>query len=256
MTPVRVMINAYLYVRYGLHRITRTGPFAPGSATYVDRLTPVKGNPVKAALIRHYVKQFHASSCSVASVVSVVNAIRDGYPVSPEPITQMDILEKVRTGHWKERMSEKGYNGRRGLPLTLLGETVIASLDAYQIAYKSVEVIPASRQSKRSETIQQRLKQRLTDFEKKGNCLVLAHFDQGCFVQALNIPHISPVGGFDIKTGNVMILDVDPTEKSPYVVSFDTFYRGISSNYHHVFRPFGYQSGGCVVITLSGHTHP
>ncbi len=248
----RCIINIYLYTRYYFHRITGTGPFGRKGAIHVPMRNPARGNPLKTALARHHVKQFHEASCSAASVVTAVNAIRDGDPDRPEPITQMDILEKVRTGHWKERMSENGHNGRRGLPLTLLGEIVTAGLDAYHIRYEAVEIIRASRKSKPSKSVRRRLLSHLKDFEEKGNCLIIAHFDQGCFIPALNIPHISPVGGFDAKTQSVLMLDVDPSAKSPYTISFNTFYKGISSNYHHVFRTFGYQCGGCVVIRLGG----
>ncbi len=252
MLFIRYIINVYLYTRYYFHRITGTGPFGRKGAIHVPKRNPARGNPLKSALARHHVKQFHEASCSVASVVTAVNAIRDGDPGRPDPITQMDILEKVRTGHWKERMSENGHNGRRGLPLTLLGEIVTAGLDAYHIQYEAVEIIRASRQRKPSKRIRQRLLSHLKAFEEKGNRLIIAHFDQGCFIPALNIPHISPVGGFDAKTQSVLILDVDPLVKTPYTIPFNTFYKGISSNYHHVFRIFGYQCGGCVVIRLEG----
>jgi hypothetical protein len=70
------------------------------------------------------------------------------------------------------------------------------------------------------------------------------------FVPTLNIPHISPVGGFNAQTGDVLVLDVDPSLPCPYQIGFQTFCRGLSSNYHHVFRPFGYGSGGYVYVKL------
>ena len=47
------------------------------------------------------------------------------------------------------------------------------------------------------------------------------------------------------------MLDVDPEQERRYSVSFSTFYNGLASDYHHVFRPFGYGSGGCVVVMLA-----
>lgn len=247
----RIIIRTYFYIPYFFHKITGTGAFGRRKAEYISDPIQTGGNPLKAALLKHHVKQYHEASCSVATVVSVVNAMREKRGGNFIPVSQMDILEKVRTANWKERMSEKGDNGKRGLPLPLLGEIVKSSLDAYGIKYKAIETIEAQKKSSLSEKIKEDLRNRLLDFETKGNCLIIVHFDQGAFLRTLNIPHISPVGGFDAKTGDVTILDVDPQQERPYKVPFDTFCKGIFSNYHHVLKPFGYNSGGYVFIKLT-----
>ena len=61
---------------------------------------------------------------------------------------------------------------------------------------------------------------------------------------------ISPVGSFDAETQEVVILDVDPQQVKPYKINFETFYKGLSSNYRNVLRPFGYTNGGYVYIKL------
>ena len=144
-----------------------------------------------------------------------------------------------------------GDNGKRGLPLPLLGEIVKGSLDAYGIRYERIEIIGAPENKLQKDRILTELKNRLSDFETKGDCLLIAHFDQGAFLRTLDIPHISPVGGFDITNGNVTILDVDPEQKKPYKISFDTFCKGIFSNYHNLLRPFGFKSGGYIFIKLT-----
>ena len=246
----RLLIHTYLYIPYGISKITGTGAFGRKKAAYI--LSPIQadGNLLKAALLKHHVKQFHEASCSVASVVSALNAIREVQVENASPISQKEILNKVRTAHWKERMSAKGHNGKRGLPLPVLGEVVKSSLDAYGIKYKAFETVQAKKDSAQSEKIKAVLFKRLHDFEKKGDGLIIAHFDQGAYVPTLNIPHISPVGGFDTETKDVVILDVDPQQEKPYKISFDTFYKGLSSNYSHVLRPFGYTNGGYVYIKL------
>jgi len=236
---------------YFIHKITGTGAFSRKDAEYISDPIQTGGNSLKTALIKHHVKQYHEASCSVATVVSVVNALREKQGGNFVPISQRDILEKVRTAKWKERMSEKGDNGKRGLPLPLLGEIVKSSLDAYGIEYKEIETIEAQKKSSLSEKIKEDLRNRLLDFETNGNCLIIAHFDQGAFLRTLNIPHISPVGGFDAETGDVTILDVDPQQEKPYKISFDTFCKGIFSNYHNVLKLFGYKSGGYVFIKLT-----
>jgi len=230
--------------------MTETGPFGPGGATYLQGSVRHDDQPLKAALFRHHVKQYHEASCSVASVVTVINAIRDVQGDRSRPITQMDILQKVRTGYWKERMSSEGHNGRRGLPLPLLGEIVKSRLDIYGVGYKTIETVPGAQDAGLAERKKKELRDRLTDFETKGDCLIIAHFGQGAFVKTLNIPHISPVGGFETTKREVAILDVDPDQDKPYRVPFDTFCKGLFSSYNPVLRLFGYRTGGYVFIKL------
>jgi hypothetical protein len=246
----RIIIHTFFYSLYFFHKITGTGSFGRREAEYLSDPIQAGGNLLKAALLKHHIKQYHEASCSVATVVSVVNAIREKQGDNFIPASQMDILEIVRTGNWKERMSEKGDNGKRGLPLPLLGEIVKGSLDAYGIRYERTEIVSAPDNKLQKEKILKELKSRLNDFEIRGDCLIIAHFDQGAFLRTLNIPHISPVGGFDITSGKITILDVDPEQKRPYKISFDTFCKGIFSNYHNLLRPFGFKSGGYIFIKL------
>jgi hypothetical protein len=251
MKLLRTLIHTYLAVPYGFHRLTGTGAFGRRGAVYITDPIQTDGNRLKTALLKHFVKQFHEASCSVATVVTCLNAIRATQGSQAPPISQMEILEKVKTGNWKKRMSAAGDNGRRGLPLPLLGKVVEGSLDAYGIKAKAVEIVQVRKQSASSARIKADLLQRLHDFEKKGDCLIIAHFNQGVYVRALNIPHISPVGGFDPQHMTVTVLDVDTSQEKPYRVAFDTFYKGLASDYGHIFRPFGYGSGGYVFVRLS-----
>ena len=251
MNLQRTLRRAYLYLPYGFSRLTGTGPFGPDGAEYIHGAIQPEGNPLKSALLKHHVKQFHGASCSVATIVSVVNALRSSRADDPVPITQMDILEAVKTADWKERMLDKNYKGRRGLPLPVLGDVVKSSLDAYEIEYKAVETVAARKNSEESKGIRDVLWKRLFDFETRGDCLIIAHFDQGAYLPALNVPHISPVGGFDPNTGNVVILDVDPDEEKPYKISFDTFYKGLFSYGRRILRSAGF-GGGYVFVKLHG----
>lgn len=244
------IVRPYLTIRFFFHWMTRTGSFGPGRARHITPSPGLsQGSDLKAALVRHHVKQYHEASCSVASVVSVVNALRERYGCPGPTITQQAILDKVRTAHWKERMEPGGYKGRRGLQLPVLAQVVQDSLVAYDIPFKKVEMIQGALTQGKSRARQQILGL-LKNFHFLDNCLIIAHFDQGTFIKELNIPHISPVGGFDPSTDFVTILDVDPDQKFSYRIPFNRFYKGISTRYAGIFRPFGYDRGGVVVIHL------
>jgi hypothetical protein len=250
MNLLRNLIRPYLYTRYGFHRMTGTGAFRGDRIRYIHCSAESHWNPLKQAIWNCHVKQFHESSCSVASVVSCINAIRSAVNGDTAPISQTDILDRVTTGHWKARMSEGGYHGRRGLPLALLGQVVKDSIAAYNLNVRSVDVVQTPKNAPRRSPIRTTLKKRLGDFDRHGNGLVITHFDQGSFIPTLNIPHISPVGAYDAAGDRVTMLDVDPEQENPYQMDFDTFYKGLSCDYHHVFEAFGYGSGGYVYIRL------
>ncbi len=250
MRLIRVPMQAYLYLSYGLRRLTGSGPFGVRRARYLDGPLPGVQNNLKQALAKYHVRQYHASSCSVASVVTAVNALNALNGRQNPPVDQLEILEEVRTAHWKERMSTEGYKGRRGLPLKCLGAVVQTSLDVYGLDHKQLVVVQAAKNRLQADRQKTELYQRLSGFEKHGNGLIIAHFGQGTYVPALNIPHISPVGAFDPDTGRVTILDVDPDQPNPYQIDFTTFYKGLACNYHHIFKPFGYGRGGYIYIQL------
>jgi hypothetical protein len=245
------MMRSVLYLRYFFHKITFTGSLGPHRARMETRMPEHRVNPVKEGLYRHHVKQFHESSCSVASVACVVNTLLEIQGRLPgEPITQQALLERVTAAHWKKRMGPDGYRGRRGLPLPVLGQVVKASLDHFHIAHQGIEVVQATRDPAGNAAFCRTLWSRLDGFERRGDGIIIAHFDQGTLVPDLNIPHISPVGGFDPDTGDVTLLDVDSSQPRPYTVSFNRFCRAISTNYLHLFHLFGYGRGGYIQIRL------
>jgi len=251
MNLMRTFIHAYLYLPYFYQKFTGAAPFGDKGARHIPSPFSPNDNALKQALARHFVRQYHEASCSVASLVTVVNALRSGEKSRLKPITQMDILERVKVGHWKERMSEKGHNGRRGVPLALLGQIVKESLEIYELPYLRVETVGASLSPGEAQEIRATLLRRLTDFETKGNGILIAHFNQGVYLPTLGIPHISPVGGFDARTGQVTLLDVDASRiGGPYRIGFDTFYKGLACSYNPVFRHLGYKNGGYVFIKL------
>ena len=207
--------------------------------------------PIAKALIDHFITQFNTTACSVASVAMVLNAARAHLGLSHLPeFTQHQILNDVKAAHWKNRVSGAGHNGRRGLPVETLGKVVVSAFDHYGIPYRDIKTVPLLQ--KKSDLYLQRKKlySRLNEFETLGDSLIIAHFNQGLFIKGLHLPHISPVGAFDIKRNQVLILDVDPHQVSPYWVSFDAFFEGLAWSYGRIMKLYGYGGGGYVWIRL------
>ncbi|MCP3875183.1 MAG: phytochelatin synthase [Desulfobacteraceae bacterium] len=251
MMVLKWVIRSYLYGLFFFQKIFQKGAFGDDKAAYLQEPYKPEANFIKDGLFKHHVKQFHESSCSVATIASVVNVfLEKSGSLNGAPVTQRDLLEKVKTAHWKERMSDNGHKGRRGLPLFMLGRVVESSLKAYDISFQFVETVQATKDLKELKIIKQILYDRLEQFETKGDCLIISHFDQGSFLPELHIPHISPVGGFDLKSKKVTLLDVDPSQVYPYQVGFDTYYKGLSYNYNPFFRMLGYAEGGYIFIQI------
>ncbi len=244
------LMRLYFYSRYGFHRMTGTGAFKSYHVKYLRGDVQPQWNALKQAIWKAHVKQVHDSTCSVASVVSCINAARALTGETAVVVSQSDILDRVTTDHWKERMRDSGYRGSRGLPLPLLGRVVKESFKAYGIRYKGVDVVQTPHNPSRRSHVKATLKKRLRNFDRSGNGLIIAHFDQGSLVPTLNIPHISPVGAYDAVAERVTVLDVDPGQSLPYEVDFGTFYQGLASDYHSVLAVFGYGCGGYVHIRL------
>ena len=247
----RIFVRGFLYSWYYFERVMKPNR---GIAYLSDKIMGESqnlNNRVKALLFKYHVKQFHESSCSVASVACVVNTLLEIQGKQPAtPVTQHQLLDRVKTAHWKERMSDGGYKGKRGLPIDVLGDVVKQSLKVYNINYSAVEIVWADLKKRGVQELKQALRDRLHQFETDGSCLIIAHFDQGSFLPEFHIPHISPVGGYDRQTDIVTMLDVDPGVHHPYQISFDVFFKGISFDYHQIFKPYGYICGGYILIQL------
>lgn len=247
---LRSFIHTYLYIQFYYHKLTRTGAFDKGVVEMVPEPIQAAGNSLKRSLWKHYVRQYHEASCSVASVATVVNALGEVINGQAGEITQMDLLDKVKTGNWKKRMSPGGDDGKRGLPLALFGDVVRGSLEAFQIPFSSIETVDLREEPLPEQEKKETLRNRLREFETLGNGVIIAHFDQGAFVPELNIPHISPVGGYDDTTDRVTVLDVDRFQGTHYSIPFERFYWGISKPYSCPFRFFGLTNGGYIYIRL------
>ena len=76
MRLTRLLIHGYLRIPYGFRRITRTGPFGRRGGVFVEDTAP-EGNALKRALWTNYVRQYHESSCSVASSALSSVTVRD-----------------------------------------------------------------------------------------------------------------------------------------------------------------------------------
>jgi hypothetical protein len=205
-------------------------------------------SPKTAALLACRVAQFNSYSCSVAAVATVVNAIRrlSTAPGAFRPLPQEDILRRVDCHHWRERVSEAGYRGLHGMPLPEFGDAAAAALEACGIAARRVETIAVHGGLDDLAARWENLRRALLAQAGSPTDFLIAHFTQGEYFGDWFGGHISPVGAYDPRSEEVLVLDVDPECPAPYWVNSDRFFKGLVGRK----KVIGAGGGGYVRIEL------
>ena len=213
----------------------------------------LKLRPKLRALYTGFVHQFNAYSCSAAAVTTLLNGVRfllgsqASQTLSTVLLSQKEVLTKVTTAHWQDRVSDAGYLGTHGMPLPELERVIEAALKTFQIPYQrvvSVRMYPGM-QTLGNEKAQ--LEVLLEALERSPAEFMIAHFTQGEFYGNWYGGHISPVGAYDPKTRRVLVLDVDPECPGPYWIKFERFCEGLVG----ASKAYGVKGGGYVRIQLN-----
>jgi len=178
-------------------------------------------------LIGFYVPQVNGYSCSAASVSMVVNAARTQLPQTSDDtvVTQQSLLDKVSINGWKERLSEKGYNGKHGTELEVLGPIVLESLKMHGFPLAQVEVKHADLTKK----FRKDIVKLLTSNEASSKDFLIVNFNQQVYTDDAEAGHIGVVGAYDATNAQVLILDPDRDYYEPYWISVDTFIKGMAT---------------------------
>lgn len=209
------------------------GPAGKPKATPIGSLhsffqSPAHPAPDFWALVGYYVPQMNGRSCSSASVAAVLNAARLKLPKTSDDkvVTETDLLDKVKTEKWKERLSEDGLNGSYGLNLDQLGAVTLDSFKMYGFTRATVQVVHIADVKPATQALVVK-NLRLNDASDKD--FILANFVQGAYTDDADVGHISPVGAFDAEKKRVLILDVDRDWYEPYWVSLEDFVAGMAT---------------------------
>ncbi|KAA0596415.1 hypothetical protein FZ942_09835 [Azospirillum lipoferum] len=178
------------------------------SADFV-RTTPA---PDYWALSPYYVPQTTGASCSVASVVMMLNALR-GLPglASERLVTAKQLLDRLDDDHWREATDDDG----EGISFGELIAYVRRSLSAYGIDAE-VEVW---RPRDTSPATLAELRRILSDNERNADDIILLAFDQGTLTGDVGLGHIAPLGAYDAANRRALVMDPDRTWYVPYWTS-------------------------------------
>src|SRR5512134_2440066 len=156
-----------------------------------------------------YVPQQTASACSLASITMALNFMR-GLPREAEEaiVTQPALLTKLDDTRWAEEVAEGGS----GVTFAEFVAIVKRSLTAYQLPGHLEVIRPVDATAK---TLA-KLRQALLANEADARDIILVYFNQGVVTGDWDGPHISPIGAYDRKARQVLIMDVDREWYVPY----------------------------------------
>lgn len=157
----------------------------------------------------------------------VLNAARTGRSGAPsltsddKLISQAEVLEKVKTLQWKERVTLDSGLKTKGVHLEQISEIVQAAAEVYKLELAQAEILRPSSRAEIEKVLQQN--------EKNPDDFLIANFSQKSFTDDSEVGHFAPVGAYDSEKQRVLLLDPDRQWYEPYWVTVDTFLEGIST---------------------------
>lgn len=177
------------------------------------------------AMMPYYLPQLTGSSCSVASVAMLMNALRARLPLSAADtlVTEPELLKRAASEPWQKAAAEGGD----GVSLDQLGGMVERSLNAYGFGAHEIEVVHVD---STSDAMLARLRKALTENEASADDFILIDFVQSVATgdPEGNVGHISPIAAYDAERQRVLVLDPDRTWYEPYWVADRTLLEGMA----------------------------
>lgn len=170
------------------------------------------------ALSPYYASQQNDSSCSVAVVAMVVNALRAERDLHPadQLVTQSVLLEKLGNDRWTRQVNEGGD----GVTLAELSGICHDAMRAYGIDEGRVETVsfPAT-----TDDALKKLHRLLSDNERTDRDLIVVNVVQGMLTGDPDgmVGHFAPVAAYDAAGRRVLILDPDRRWYEPYWVPLE-----------------------------------
>ncbi|MBK9294550.1 MAG: hypothetical protein IPM57_08910 [Oligoflexia bacterium] len=186
----------------------------------------------------YYVGQDNDSSCSAATLVTLLNGVR----LSSE-LTQKDEL--VTQASLREKFSDEKYkfsvcgdsalalaNGvaQLGVSVKRFSEVLKGALDKLKIKYHEVKVVEIDHKNLKQS--QKQLESILNENEKSNRDVVVLNFTQGILTgdEEGMIGHIALVGAYDAKNKMVLILDPDRKWYEPYWSPLNAVFKAVSDS--------------------------
>lgn len=161
------------------------------------------------ALSPFYVPQVTSSACSLATIATLINALRGLPPLGEDKlVTQEALREAVGREDWARKTDENG----EGVTWQEFQTFLRLGLKVYEVEAD----VEAFKPNDASAATLAELRRLLAANENSADDIVLVYFNQGVVTGDWDGPHISPVAAYEAGRGRVLIMDVDRLWYGPY----------------------------------------
>jgi len=198
----------------------------------------LRGAPCSAywSIAPHLIQQATDSSCSLATAVMLINAVRgrDGMLRIGEPASESSLLDKLEDMVWRSSVAQDG----NGLSLTEFASAMERALTCYGCADRwSIAITPVTD----AEAIVADLRAALSAMENGNPGFVAANFHLDLFYgDGVDVGHFSPVGAYDEARDLVLMLDVYKKDYEPMWAPLPRLAKAMATQSRETGEPRGY----------------
>jgi hypothetical protein len=199
----------------------------------------VRGNPLSPywSLAPQLIQQHTDSSCSLATTVMLLNAIRghEGQLAIGAPVSELSLLEDLQDEVWRAAIRhETGH-----------GQTLSEFTDAMTRALRHfgcgeawrVEMVPVADAAAGLPA----LRATLAELETGAQGFVAANFHLDIFyADGTDVGHFSPIGAFDAARDRVLVLDVYKKDYEPMWAPLERLARAMATKGRRTGEQRGY----------------
>jgi hypothetical protein len=233
----RIFFTPLLAVAMGLAQVDcspAVGRYAPATPLQMGDWSQSGRPPKLNVLWPHFERQQTPTSCSVASVATVLNA---ALATKRRPaVSQQTIIDTQTTGAWAR------LTANANAPGVTLDQLALYAMQAFYVQGLTRVAVDVVHIQKADENTRQALQSVLErNNQTSSTYFMVANFLQSAYVKAGEaVGHMSVVAQYDIEQARVLILDVDPNIPDPYWVPLDNFLAGMATEDDETGEPRGY----------------
>jgi hypothetical protein len=198
----------------------------------------LRGAPDSAywSIAPHLIQQGTDSSCSLATAVMLINAVRgrEGQLRIGEPVSEASLLGKLGDAAWQTAVAQDG----KGLSLTEFAAAMERALLSYECAGTwSVTIAPMTD----ADAAIAELRTALIAMENGNTGFAAANFHLDLFYgDGVDIGHFSPIGAYDPARDLVLMLDVYKKDYEPMWAPLPHLAKAMAALTRETGEPRGY----------------
>jgi hypothetical protein len=198
----------------------------------------LRGAPDSAywSIAPHLIQQGTDSSCSLATAVMLINAVRgrEGQLRIGEPASEASLLDELGDAFWRMSVAEDG----NGLSLTEFAAAMERALLSYECAGAwSVAIAPVTD----ADAAAANLRAALIGMENGDGGFIAANFHLDLFYgDGVDVGHFSPIGAYDPARDLVLMLDVYKKDYEPMWAPLPRLAKAMATLSRKTGEPRGY----------------